>query len=1152
MSHLQFPCPECQVNLRLPTSLAGKTIRCQRCKCVFKVVVPSDKPEAKKAEAPDRPKSASSPVQASRPERSGKPARTDEVAATKSRRSDDARRRSEEEHADRARKRGRSSQGNPVLLWCLLGVGAFLLLGGGISLALYLALRPTSSVAQGQDPPGNPAPLVSSPIQPAGVTNPKPKDDSRQKPPPVDENPKPKENTNPTPKDEARQPPAEDDGPPDVPRPLPQSGQRLFLTLDAGGHTAMARRVLFTPDGKFAVSVGSDKTVRIWDVDVGETVAMLHAPVGPADEGTLFAAALSPEGRQLAVGGIPVGAGKFGMPILVIDLSTGRVAKTLLGHENLIAGLAFAPKGRFLASIANDLTARVWDLQTKKQVRQFTGHKRRLTGLAYSPDGKLLATSSQDNTARLYSIVTGQFVGQMTGHTAPVNCVYFTPDGTSVVTGSVDGSIRFWDLQGKQLKVMNLKGAKNEPLQVISLSITRDGKEAVYTGVNAMGYAGVVNLVTGAKRLEFKEHSNTVNCSALSPDGKLALTHGGDRNETFLWRMADGAIVHRLTGKGQTPWAVAWRTDGKAIAWGNANRGDKTPLEQAYSLSDLEMISGKGDKFVGALHAAENYRLRRLDFFRIAVEKDGKQLFVFKTNVEGERIYSFSLVTKTTAVMGGSYGMYLIDLSTGRLRQSFRGHTGLITAVAPSPDGRYILSGSSDQTMCIFHESRPEPLLTIFAAGREWIAWTPEGYYAASAYGERLMGWLINNGPDKLASYYPAVRFRSSLYQPEAIRRLVRAGSIQRALDLAARARKKPAQESTVVADVLPPVVGIDSPGDPILKQAKFEVKATATSTGNHPVTTLRLLVDGRPWQGTKGMRVIAEPKLGEAQASWQVELPGGKHQLVVLADSAVSRGASAPLEVTSSGQGLELPNLYVLAMGVSAYPGKLRLQYAASDADLIAAAFTKKTAGVFKKVQVRQLKDRQATRAGMAQGLAWLQKVMTPRDVAVISFSGHGARDDDGNFFLVPVDVRVNDPGTLLSGDKFKEALANLPGKVVCLLDACHSGTVAEEGPIVKPGRPDDLIRDLVNDEYGVVVMCSSLGSEYSMESSETRAGFFTLSIVEGLAGKADLNGDSYIYIHELNYYAGQRVQQLSGGKQNPTTGRPPGIRTFPLAKAQ
>jgi len=187
-----------------------------------------------------------------------------------------------------------------------------------------------------------------------------------------------------------------------------------------------------------------------------------------------------------------------------------------------------------------------------------------------------------------------------------------------------------------------------------------------------------------------------------------------------------------------------------------------------------------------------------------------------------------------------------------------------------------------------------------------------------------------------------------------------------------------------------------------------------------------------------------------------------------------------------------------------------------------------------------------------MAQGLAWLQKVMTPRDVAVISFSGHGARDDDGNFFLVPVDVQVNDPGTLFSGDKFKEALANLPGKVVCLLDACHSGTVAEEGPIVKPGRPDDLIRDLVNDEYGVVVMCSSLGSEYSMESSETRAGFFTLSIVEGLAGKADLNGDSYIYIHELNYYAGQRVQQLSGGKQNPTTGRPPGIRTFPLAKAQ
>jgi uncharacterized caspase-like protein len=291
-------------------------------------------------------------------------------------------------------------------------------------------------------------------------------------------------------------------------------------------------------------------------------------------------------------------------------------------------------------------------------------------------------------------------------------------------------------------------------------------------------------------------------------------------------------------------------------------------------------------------------------------------------------------------------------------------------------------------------------------------------------------------------------------------------------------------------------------------------------------------------------------PKLGEVQASWQVELPPGRHELTVLADSGVSRGLSPAVEVTRSGADGDLPNLYVLAMGISAYSGRLRLHYAASDAQLISNSFKERSAGVFRNVEVRVVTDQQATKKGIIDGLVWLASVMTPRDVAVISFSGHGARDPWGNFHLVPVDVNPRDPRSLLPGETFKEALANLPGKVVCLLDACHSGAVAGDEDEVKEGKADDLVRDLVNDDSGVVVMCSSLGSEYSLESARTKAGFFTLGIVEGLSGKADLNGDSFIYVHELDQYAALRVQELSGGMQNPTTGKPPGIRSFPLSR--
>ncbi|HZT79760.1 MAG TPA: hypothetical protein VFA26_06050 [Gemmataceae bacterium] len=79
---------------------------------------------------------------------------------------------------------------------------------------------------------------------------------------------------------------------------------------------------------------------------------------------------------------------------------------------------------------------------------------------------------------------------------------------------------------------------------------------------------------------------------------------------------------------------------------------------------------------------------------------------------------------------------------------------------------------------------------------------------------------------------------------------------------------------------------------------------------------------------------------------------------------------------------------------------------------------------------------------------------------------------------------------------------------------------------------------------------MCSSLGREYSLESPATRAGFYTLALVEGLSGKADFNRDGVVHFHELDVYTRLRVRELSRGRQNPTSSRPETVRLFPLAK--
>ncbi len=505
------------------------------------------------------------------------------------------------------------------------------------------------------------------------------------------------------------------------------------------------------------------------------------------------------------------------------------------------------------------------------------------------------------------------------------------------------------------------------------------------------------------------------------------------------------------------------------------------------------------------------------------------------------------------AVIGGSFGMYLVDLATGRQLRRYRGHTGLILGVSPTPDGRFFLTGSIDQTICLWDPDREDPLVSFFAVGNDWIAWTPEGFYACSPQGERLIGWLTNNGPDRMASYHPASRFRRSLYRPDVIRLLFQERNLAKALQKAADECPENVASSHV-GQVLPPDVAITTPSAPagnLAQQATYQVKAKASSVGEHPVVALRLLVDGRPYKGEEGVRAFENPKVGAVEASWDVDFLPGKHVLHVMAESSVSRAVSDPVEVTrEGGKDEELPSLYLLAAGVSEYEGDMKLNYAHADAIAIEKALRKQSKGVFNKVETKLLTDAQATRSGIVDGLGWLKKSMTPRDVAIIFLAGHGSRDPRGEFHFIPVDVNVrNFAGSCVSGDLLKRAVGNLPGRVVVMLDACHSGAASTPG---RSAVADDLVRDLVGEDYGVVVMCSSQGREYSMESSQVKHGFFTLSILEGLAGKADFNQDRYVYIHEVSNYANQRVRQMSQGQQNPVTGRPPNIRPFPLGKLE
>src|SRR5262249_16910538 len=65
------------------------------------------------------------------------------------------------------------------------------------------------------------------------------------------------------------------------------------LAIEAEGHTAAVKKVFLRDQGRQAITVSLDKTVRIWDVETGDLIHTLRLPSGPGERGQIEAAALS-------------------------------------------------------------------------------------------------------------------------------------------------------------------------------------------------------------------------------------------------------------------------------------------------------------------------------------------------------------------------------------------------------------------------------------------------------------------------------------------------------------------------------------------------------------------------------------------------------------------------------------------------------------------------------------------------------------------------------------------------------------------------------------------------------------------------------------------------------------------------------------------
>ncbi len=324
------------------------------------------------------------------------------------------------------------------------------------------------------------------------------------------------------------------------------------------GHREQVFDVAFSPDGEWIATGSLDYTARIWETRTGQNVATLSGSSSPA-----FRVQWSPTGEHLAVS-----MNNSREVFLYTIAGRHHVQQWLTGHRVELCCVAAHPRlERLTTSGYTELNT--WDLSVARPSPVALGpNPGAVTSLAYSPDGSLLAIASWPQNSNPRQVVirdanTGKVRGRMFGLQV-VYALAFDPTGERLACGDVAGNVVLWDLATSRPIQQFVTGSSVQSIVFLDCprSLVTHGKDAVLLfnlesgklerkvdlaggGIRRLvadrarsrlvvgfqnGAIGSVSLpdLTPDPRLD-AAHEGSVDCLALSPDGRLLATGSDHR-----------------------------------------------------------------------------------------------------------------------------------------------------------------------------------------------------------------------------------------------------------------------------------------------------------------------------------------------------------------------------------------------------------------------------------------------------------------------------------------------------------------------------------------------------------------------------------------------------------------------------------------------
>jgi len=945
---------------------------------------------------------------------------------------------------------------------------------------------------------------------------------------------------------------------------------RQVRTLTVNAKEPRIACLAFAPDGRTISSVSWDATLRIWDVSTGQilkTVGQLGKSyfVSAGD----YFVPVRKEYQKYAVVNIVTGQetatverdlmlgyassfsrdGRYGLfrkydynakrsTFELFDLREQRTVSSWQADGDFQPVLS--PDGRTAVGMEFN-SSKVWDAQSGRQIMDLS--KQNIQYAAFSPDSKSILTTGVYVPA-LWDIRTGNFIREL--FRRPLSDVYgamISPDGRRAVVPAMNAPPVLWDIDNtKLLKVFKgyqrAYGFSNDgdhlflgKDKIVELwSINGNGPSGTYAGAAILSRDGrliaeasakearVSEVSTGKLIRSYGDSAGGIQSISLSSDNRyLAVTLSkaakridlqSGREETILWSepYSSGASLSRdgryLAVRLNPP---NWEQDPRIVLY------DVDTGREVFSQSGIIPAAGftfspDGSKLLYAVRHAV-----------ILCDVAGGRI-LHRLSGHTETIWHVSFSPRGDRIISGGMDktIRLWDVASGRALRTFTGHDNSIRQVVMSEDGNRLLSSADDQTVRLWNvvEEKEKAKFLSFTDG-EWIIITPEGYYNASAGGDKYLTVRIGN------QAYGIDNYRESFFRPDLVKLALSGGSLK---------------DFRSLADVKqPPAVKIvDTPA--AVGKDEVTVRLSLTDQGGG-IGDIRLYLNGTAVVMDSRAVLIRQKPGNAVMKAYPLKLAAGKNMIRAVAFNADNSMQSheAVWEVTATFTQSRKPSLSALVIGINEFKNpKLKLQYPVADARLFATTLKSVSQGLFDRVTIRTLTLPQETTAEAILREIKSFQSLRPDDLFVFYIASHGTVDE-GEYFLITSNVGSLRTEKLkidaISQHKLKDAVANIPAtKKLIIIDTCNAGALGEaiQVAMMTRGMSEDTALKILSRAMGSTILSASTSLQEALEGYKGH-GLFTYVLTEGLKGKADKGKTGYVKTTELADYVDNEVPALA-----------------------